>query len=104
MRYGEPVRVGPPEDARYISTYRWLDLYGRARSVDIYLDDEVDRRVRVYATDNDGNAVLVAAVDENGKFTRLVREQAVTYGLDTAAAWNNLIELCRFANNHHSVY
>ncbi len=98
---------GPIDEAKerkYVTTYRWLDSYGRPRSVDVFTEPTSSRRVWAYATGAGGNPVLVATMSADGKFARLTRDEAIGYGLDTAAAWNNLIELCRFAHSTGSVY
>jgi len=88
----------------FVSTYRWLDTFGRMRMVDIFRTDPVTREIRVYAIGEDDAQVLVAAVDADGKFTRLVHTETVKYGFDTAAAWNNLIDLCRMAHGSTNIY
>lgn len=105
--------------AEYVSTYRWLDLHGRPRSVDLLIDDPDTRRICAYAPPEDrgpddqgtddrspddqgAEPVLVAVLDADGKFLRLA--SAASYGLDTAAAWNNLFDLCRAAQGHQGAY
>jgi hypothetical protein len=88
------------DNARLHTTYRWLDRFGQLRKIKIYVGPAPDRQVEAFA-DMDGDAedpVLVARLDEHGKFSRLHRETAIQYGLDTAAAWNNLYDLCRNAH------
>jgi hypothetical protein len=76
-----------------VTTYRQL------RKVKIYRGVAPEREVEAYAdTVGDGEEpVLVGRLDVHGKFTRLNHTEAATYGLDTAAAWNNLYDLCRSA-------
>lgn len=83
-------------DREFVMAYRWLDRHGQKRSVDILAD--ADAQVWAYASKNDGTPVLIGFVDANGKFSRLAQAQAIEYGMDTAAAWNDLIELCRQAH------
>jgi len=90
-------------EQEFVTSYRWLDSYGRLRTVDIFTEPTAERRVWAYSVD-DGGKVLVATVGADDKFARLVASEAVKYGLDTAAAWNNLIELCRFAHATGAVY
>lgn len=96
------------DNQRLVTTYRWLDKYGQLRRISIFVGPDPQREVEAYAaadSDRDGDIdavdaapVLVARMDESGKFTRLQHEIATRYGLDTAAAWNNLFDLCRSAH------
>jgi hypothetical protein len=90
------------ENRRFASTYRWLDRHGEYRKIDIFVDTAPTREVEAFAAGEEGEPVLVARLDAHGKFTRLARAESVQYGLDTAAAWNNLYDLCRSAHGHHS--
>ncbi len=93
------------DNAKLVTTYRWLDKYGQLRKVAIFLGPAPEREVEAYAIpvdDAEGEPVLVARLDERGKFTRLQRSEAIAYGLDTAAAWNNLYDLCRSAHGHRT--
>lgn len=91
-------------ETEYVSTYRWLDLFGRPRVVDIFVEDNETRRISAYAREDVGDPVLVAVLDPDGKFLRLASAKAAMYGLDTAAAWNNLFDLCRAAQGHRGAY
>jgi hypothetical protein len=89
------------ENRKFVSTYRWLDRHGEYRRIDIFVGPAPTREVEAYANDPDGDPVLVARLDAHGKFSRLERSASIPYGLDTAAAWNNLYDLCRSAHGHH---
>jgi hypothetical protein len=89
------------DNARLVTTYRWLDKYGQLRKVDIFVGPAPEREVEAFAAGEDP-PVLVARLDDHGKFTRLERTEALAYGLDTAAAWNNLYDLCRSAHGHRN--
>ena len=69
------------------------------RSLSIYAESVPDARVWAYADGGD----LVAAVTAEGKFMRRAGADE-EYGLDTAAAWNDLIEMCRQAHTAHNVW
>jgi len=92
------------DNPRLVTTYRWLDKYGQLRKVDIFVGAAPERKVEAYANSDGvaGDPVLVARLDEHGKFTRLQHSQAIAYGLDTAAAWNNLYDLCRSAHGERN--
>lgn len=90
------TQTPPPAEERFVRTYRWMDTFGVARALDIYAEPVRDARVWVYTHDS-GDRRLVAMVTADGRFIRhsaLGRE----CGLDTAAAWNDLIEVCRHAH------
>jgi hypothetical protein len=90
------------EHGEYTGTFQWFDRFGHPRLVDVYADRGADARVWAYARGDDGTPVLVAGVGREGNFVRLVASRAVTYGLDTAAAWNDLFEICRKAHRARS--
>jgi len=82
-----------------VQAYRWLDTHGEVRCLSIYAEAVSDARVWAYAEGGD----LVAAMTTEGKFMRRAGAD-VAYGLDTAAAWNDLIEVCRHAHTAHNVW
>lgn len=97
---GAPPTAGngapPAAGERLVRTYRWMDTFGAVRALDIYAEPTRDARVWVYTRAGDDRQ-LVAMVTPDGRFMRhsaLGRE----CGLDTAAAWNDLIEVCRHAH------
>ena len=96
---GVTALTDPPVGAVLVQAYRWLDTHGRPQRLSIYAEPVPDARVWAYADDGE----LVAAVTAEGKFMRRAGAD-VTYGVDTAAAWNDLIELCRHAHTAHNVW
>ena len=82
-----------------MQAYRWLDTHGQTRSLSIYAEPVPDARVWAYAAGGD----LVAAVTSEGKFLRRT-VVARDCGMDTAASWNDLIEVCRHAHTAHNVW
>ena len=90
---------GTPPDTgeRFVRTYRWMDTFGSPRALDIYAEEATrDARVWVYLGDGDTRR-LVAMITPEGRFLRH-SELGRECGLDTAAAWNDLIEICRHAH------
>jgi hypothetical protein len=79
-------------DAAYVGTYVWTDSYGRQGTVDVHASAHADPPVQVRTADGAGH--LLAAVDRAGQpvWSRLVLG---AYGMDTAAARNDLIEIAR---------
>jgi hypothetical protein len=82
-------------DGRFLTSYRWTDSYGRERSLDIFVESAADPRVWVYTPDED-DRVLVALVSNDGTVSRSTPALTAS-GMDTAAAWNDLVEICRRA-------
>ena len=84
---------------RFYATVRWLDRQGRPRLVDVFAEHRPQARVWAYARADPPALVGVLRADD--KFLRLEHGRAAAYGLDTTAAWNNLIEVCRAAHTAH---
>jgi hypothetical protein len=76
-------------------TYRWTDSHGQDGALDIAAEPGADRPVRAYATTPEDDArTLVAFVTRAGD-PAWSTERLNSCGLDTAAARNDLIEVCR---------
>jgi hypothetical protein len=88
----------------FYTTVRWLDTFGVHRSVDVRTEAGADARVWAYANNDDGSQTLIGAMHTDGKFFRLSAANAGGYGMDTVAAWNNLIEICRRAHVRSNPY
>jgi hypothetical protein len=92
------------DEHAFYTTVRWLDRHGVNRSADVLTEPGPDARVWAYANNDDGSRTLIGAMHSDGKFFRLSAANAGGYGMDTAAAWNNLIEVCRRAHIRSNPY
>jgi hypothetical protein len=83
-----------PAAADYVGTYRWTDTHGVLGTVDILASASAEPVVVARTTGED--PVTVVTVDSRGH-ADWSRDQLAAIGLDSAAARNNLIELCQEA-------
>ena len=81
-------------------TYQWLDRHGTVHVAEIVAERIRDAQVWVYTTNADGERTLIARVTDDGRFLRRAGASN-DFGLETTAAWNDLIEVCRSA---HTAY
>lgn len=77
---------------RHLGTYQWTDTYGRDRQLELVVVPGKPG-VRAYAAEGTGRR-LVAIMSPDGQFS-WDPERARAYGLDTAAARNDLVEILR---------
>ncbi len=88
------IAAAPPAPASHL-TYRWTDSHGQDGVLDIAAEPGSDRPVQAYASTLEDDArTLVAFVTRDGD-PAWSTERLNSCGLDTAAARNDLIEVCR---------